>query len=268
MFGPALGSAVAHFGPGAPGFAAAALCLVNLAFVARHLPESASAESRHRARTAPRGSLRARMLEVLAHPRRPVARLVLIYTAGMMAFMAMNAVLALFLQARFGFTERTIGYAYTAIGVVSLVMRSVILGPTVRRCGERGVMRLGLGALACGFALQPFAPTLGHYAAAVVLVPVGTALLFPATSSLVSRFADRHALGATMGVQQAYGGVARLLGPVWAGAAFQYLGAGAPFLVSALLALAALVFVLGLEPPPAAPLSATVIARAAAPAAE
>jgi hypothetical protein len=39
------------------------------------------------------------MLAVFQHPQRPVARLIWIYAVGMMAFMGMNAVLALFLQA-------------------------------------------------------------------------------------------------------------------------------------------------------------------------
>jgi len=264
MIGPAIGSAVAAFGPAAPGLAAAGLCLVNLVFVQRFLPESASDESRHQARRAPRESLTGRMLEVLAHPRRPVARLVLIYGVAMMAFMAMNAMLVLFLEARYGFTDANIGYVYTAVGAVSLVMRSVVLGPAVRRFGERGTMRVGLLALGVGFLAQPLAPHLALWAAALLFVPVGTALLFPATTSLVSRYSERHELGATMGVQQAYGGVARLAGPIWAGAAFEYFGVGAPFLVSAALAVATFAFALGLEPPP---VDRTAIARAAPPAA-
>ncbi|MGH7338639.1 MAG: MFS transporter, partial [Myxococcota bacterium] len=56
MLGPALGSLAANLGPSAPGLVAAALCVVNLFFVERFLPESASDEHRHQARTAPRGS--------------------------------------------------------------------------------------------------------------------------------------------------------------------------------------------------------------------
>jgi MFS family permease len=132
----------------------------------------------------------------------------------------------------------------------------------VRRFGERGTMRVGLLSLGLGFLAQPLAPHLTLYAAALFLIPVGTALLFPATTSLVSRYSERHELGATMGVQQAYGGVARLAGPLWAGAAFEYLGTGAPFFLSAALAAATFVFALGLEPPP---VDRTAIARAAAP---
>lgn len=250
MLGPALGSLAAHLGPAAPGLAATLLCLVNLVFVRGWLPESSSAESRARAAATPRGSLARRMTEVLAAPLRPVARLIWVYAVGMMAFMAINGILALYLQARFAMTEKTIGYVYTYVGTVSLVMRSVVLGPAVRRFGERGVMRLGLGALAAGYALQPLAPSLATFGLAILFIPVGTALLFPATTSLVSRYADAHDLGATMGVQQAYGGVARLLGPLWAGAVYQAFGAGSPFWLSAGLGLATLVFALGLEPPP------------------
>jgi MFS family permease len=109
------------------------------------------------------------------------------------------------------------------------------------------VLKLGLLALALGFALQPLVPSLWVYVVVVLLIPVGTALLFPATTSLVTRFAARQDLGATMGVQQAFGGVARLVGPLWAGAAFQYLGPGAPFWISAGLAFVTLLFAGGLR---------------------
>jgi predicted MFS family arabinose efflux permease len=266
VLGPALGSLATRLGPAFPGLIAAALCALNLVLARRYLPESTSHETRADARSSGRGSVRERMREVLRHPRQPVARLIWIYALGMMAFMASNAMLALFLQARFGFTERSIGWAYSLIGVVGLLMRSVVLDPAVRAWGERGAMRLGLSALAVSFALQPFVGRLELYAFVVVLVPVGTALLFPANSSLVSRFAPRKELGAAMGVQQTYGGLSRLVAPLWAGWAFQELGAGSPFLICAGLMAATWLFALGLEAPPrakAAPVAAEPAAEGA-----
>ena len=63
---------------------------------------------------------------------------------------------------------------------------------------------------------------------AVLFIPVGTALLFPATSSMVSALAPRDSTGQALGVQQSFGGVARLLGPIWAGSLFE-LGDRVPF---------------------------------------
>jgi len=252
MIGPAVGSLAALAGPAVPGLVAASLCVLNLAFARRFLPESASDEARSEAASRPRGGLRGRLLEISTHPLAPVPRLVWIYAAGMMAFMAMNSMLALYLQARFAFTEKTIGYLYTYIGTVSLLMRSLLLGPAIRRLGEIGALRMGLLALLAGFAMQPLAPTVGGFVLVVALLPVGTALLFPATSSLVSQYSSRSELGATMGVQQAYGGIARLIGPIWAGAAFTSLGPGFPFWISAAIAALTLVFSLGVERPAAA----------------
>jgi MFS family permease len=250
MLGPVLGSLASLLGPSAPGLLASLLCVVNLLFTWKWLPESH--HDRHEHHDAPRASLRRKFWSVATAPTQPVARLIWIYAVGMMAFMAMNAVLALFLKERFGVSERTFGYFYAYIGTCSLVMRSLILGPTVRRYGEIRVMRLGLLALAVGFALQPLARNIPVFAAVMLLVPVGTALLFPATTSLVTRFGSRADLGATMGVQQAFGGVARLLGPLWAGAAFEFLSPGAPLWIASGLALATLVFANGLKPSGAA----------------
>jgi MFS family permease len=64
-------------------------------------------------------------------------------------------------------------------------------------------------------------------------MPLGTALLFPANSALVSHRAHHDEIGVTMGVQQTYRGVAAILGPVYAGASYQTLGQQIPFFISA-----------------------------------
>jgi MFS family permease len=105
--------------------------------------------------------------------------------------------------------------------------------------------------LTLSFLLQPLAATVWQYGLALLLAPIGTALLFPPTSSLVTRFAERHEIGTVMGVQQTFGGVARLIAPLWAGLAFQELGISSPFFLGAAITAVTFVFVLGLEPPAA-----------------
>lgn len=270
MLGPAIGSLVVSLDTSgsklsaAPGVTAALLCLVNLIFVQRWLPESSSSEARSRATREPQRSLRSRVVEIVAHPRRPVARLIWIYGVGMMAFIAINAVQALYLSHRFGMTAQTIGYVYTLTGTVALIMRSLLLGPAVRRYGDRGVVRHGLLVLTAAYGLLPLAGTLTLFVGLILLVPVGTALLFPATTSLVSRYSAGHEHGAVMGVQQVWGGVARLIGPIWAGFAYQFLGIGSPFWIAAAVTAATVAWALGLEPPPVPRQPAETVAAAAA----
>jgi MFS family permease len=49
---------------------------------------------------------------------------------------------------------------------------------------------------------------------------------------LLSQRCDPKQLGQVMGVQQSFGGVARIFGPIWAGFAFQRFGPGVPFQVA------------------------------------
>lgn len=233
MLGPAIGSLATHWSHAAPGFLAALLCAANVISARRWLSEPPSSS-----RPKPvRGSSRRMFQSILRHPGAPFALPIWIYAVGMMAFMAMNSVLALFLRNRFGVTEQSIGWFYAYVGAISVVMRAMLLGPAVRRFGEGGVVRLGIASLAIGLLSIPFTTSVWILGVAVLFIPVGTALLFPATSSMVSALAPRDSTGQALGVQQSFGGVARLLGPIWAGSLFE-IGDRVPFWTgSALMAL-------------------------------
>lgn len=234
MIGLVLGSLTVRLGPAAPGYAAATLCLVNVAFAWRWLPES-FAKHPEGERGVGRPSVRRAILSVLRHPGRPVARLIWIYALGMLAFMSLNVVLVLYLERVFGITEMLIGPVYAFIPGVTLVVRALLLGPIVRRLGEPRTLRLGALAVALGLLLIPFAFNLPTLALAAVFMPVGTALLFPVTTSLVSQRFESGETGQALGVQQAFGGVARLAGPVWATLVFEHVGIDAPFWIAGAL---------------------------------
>ena len=231
MLGPAIGSLSAAYGLIGPGYLAAILCGLNFLFAWRWLPESATRTKGERRKT-PKGATRVVMLEVLKHPTTGVGALIWIYALGMMAFMAMNGVLALYLERRFGINEETIGWFFVYVGGISLVMRTLVLGPMVGRFGEVGVLRVGALSMALSLATLPFCRNLAELAIAVLLMPVGTALLFPTTTSLVSRRASEDQTGLVLGVQQSFGGVARMIGPLWAGAVFQQVGIRSPFWIA------------------------------------
>lgn len=252
MIGPLVGSFATHFGEAAPGYVAATLCLVNCAFAWRWLAEpqkkaaespasAAVPEARPEVPEAPSSSIWRATSRVLERPGDPIHRLIWIYALGMMAFMGMNSILGLYMAQRFGATERNIGWYFAYVGILSVVMRAVLLGPIVRRFGEVRTLRLGAFSMGLGMLgvatigeLGLAAPT-NYFALGLVVmfVPIGTALLFPANTSQISARAPRHEMGLTLGVQQAFGGVARVIGPVVAGLAFRDLGAPTPFWVSA-----------------------------------
>jgi len=224
MLGPAIGSLASHLGPAAPGLVAAGLCVLNVLFAWAFLPESNPSPGR------PRRTIRTAMLEVVRHPARPQPRLILIYGVGMLAQGSFTAVLALYLQYRFGVTVSTIGYFFLYTGFLSVVLRAVFLGPLVDRFGETRLLRTGAVSLALAMLLFPVPHSILAMALVLALFPLGTALLFPAVTALVSHESDPKELGQTMGVQQTFGGVARVAGPMWSAPVFQLLGPSVPFL--------------------------------------
>jgi MFS family permease len=227
---PAIGSFAAHLGQAAPGLIAAALCVINVIFAWRWLPES------NREPVSSTAQVRKPVWHpawiALRHPGTAISRLLWIYGVGMLAFSSMTSVLALYLGAQFGITEKTIGYVFLYVGVLSFVMRSVLLGPIVDRIGEIWAMRTGTVLLVIGLALYPVPRDFWTLALVIPLVPIGTALLFPATTSLMSRYSAPNELGTTMGVAQTFAGLARVAAPILATSTFQRLGHGYPFYVA------------------------------------
>ncbi len=251
MIGPVLGSAVWLLGPRSPGLLAASLCLVNLVCAFKLLPESKAPAAQSETKSE-RRSIAATVWETLRHPGREVSELIWIYAVAMTAFSSMTAILALFLRERFGLDEAHIGYIFPILGAVSVIMRAGILGSLVSRFGEVRLMRSGALLLALGLAAFPLPRELATFIPVMLLVPVGTALLFPATSALLSQRCERSELGQVLGVQQAFGGIARIFGPIWSGAAFEKLGPSVPFEVAGVVVLGASLLAARVRPTPAA----------------
>lgn len=237
-----------HLGGTAPGLFAAVLCVVNIGFAWRYLRESREpmTTGEHATPTRPRASREA-VLRILAHSGEPASRLVWIYAIAMGAFNGVNAILALFLAERFGVTAKTIGYFFMYIGAISVFTRVLLLGKAVDRFGEARLSRGGTLLLAAGLAAIPLAGSLPALALAVALIPLGTAFTFPCVTALLSRVIGSHERGLYMGVQQTFGGVARVVMPLWTGFAFDHLGALVAFLTSAVLVAGTIGLGLGLD---------------------
>jgi len=233
-------------GRAAPGILAAGLCLVNLIFAAKFLTESRDV-SEHVHSTEQRPTSRQAILRVISHSAEPSSRLILIYAISIGAFQGSFSVLALFLNARFQVTAQTIGYFFMYIGSISVFARVLLLGRAVDWLGEANLSRIGLVLLATGVLGMPLSQNLGMLAVAVALIPLGTAFTFPCVTALLSRVIDARERGLYMGMQQTYGGIARIIAPLFFGWAFDSIGVSAPYFFSSAIILATLSLGFGLD---------------------
>jgi multidrug resistance protein len=244
--GPPLGSLALLAGRSGPGLAAASLCVINMAFAWKYLRESREVHAGMAAKKA-KGASRAAIAYVVTHAREPGPRLIWIYAIAMGAFSGMSAILALFLMDRFGITERRIWIFFTYIGTISVVTRAGVLGWAVERFGEAQLSRIGLVLLSTGLLAFPFVHNYALLALVIACIPLGTAFTFPCVTSLLSRVIPATERGLYMGVQQAYGGIARVVIPIWAGFSYDHFGKDIPFITSAILVLGSLFLGLGVD---------------------
>ena len=240
------GPARLQMGHSAPGVLAAALCILNMIFAARYLTESRVVNEPLKEGEENRTSFQA-IGRVISHAGEPASRLIWIYAIAIGAFQGSFSVLALFLNARFQVTEQTIGYFFMYVGSISVFTRVLLLGRMVDWLGEANLSRLGLVLLASGVVGMPLSRNLWMLAIAVALIPLGTAFTFPCVTALLSRVISQRERGLYMGMQQTYGGVARIIAPLFFGWSFDHLGVSSPYFFSAAFILGTVLLGFGLD---------------------
>lgn len=241
-----IASTTFRFGATLPGLIAAVLCVLNMMFAWRYLRESRQVTGEYAVPASKPRTSRDAIWRVIQESKEPASRLIWIYAISMGAFQAVTAILALFLADRFSVTAANIGYFFVYIGAISVFTRVLLLGKLVDRMGEARLSRVGLLLLGLGLGLMPLADSLLPLALAVALIPLGTAFTFPCVTALLSRVIPPRERGLYMGVQQTFGGVARVIAPLWAGFAYDHLGIGVPFYTSAAIVIATIFLGAGL----------------------
>jgi MFS family permease len=241
------GPATLQMGHAAPGIIAALLCLINIGFAARYLTESRDLSEHVLVEGEVRRSSREAIWRVISHSGEASSRLIWIYAISIGAFQGSFSVLALFLNARFQVTEQTIGYFFMYIGSISVFTRVLLLGRMVDWLGEAKLSRLGLLLLAAGVVGMPLSRNLWMLGIAVALIPLGTAFTFPCVTALLSRVISPRERGLYMGMQQTYGGVARIIAPLFFGWSFDTLGVSSPYFFSSAFIVATIFLGFGLD---------------------
>jgi DHA1 family tetracycline resistance protein-like MFS transporter len=226
--GPAIGAGLHGIGLGFAGscLVAAGMALANLAVASRTLPASVTSNTPIRPDWG-------RRFRGVVSPA-PVA--VFLY---MVAFVGMETTLAVLAGQRYGFGPGQFGMLLAAVGVAMAVVQGTLVGPLNRRYGRRALGVAGAALLAAGLGPLPFVPMWLALVCGAVFA-TGYGLLSTATASLIADSAP-DARGAALGVGQSASALARVVGPLAAGLAFDltpaaaYLGGAALCVVAGLI---------------------------------
>ena len=155
----------------------------------------------------------------------------------MLAFSGFESTFALLLDDRFGLHDGAIYLLFAVVGIALVFVQSRLVSTAHRRAGASSVvLRAAVALDAVGLALLAIDAGWWSLAPALALLVVGQGLLGPTLSSAVAGVVASRRRGEALGVQQSAGALGRVSGPLIAGALFQGIGPGAPYLVAAVLA--------------------------------
>jgi MFS family permease len=128
-----------------------------------------------------------------------------------------------------------------------VLVQATLVQPVVQRLGPSGTLRAGLGLNIVGLLLLALAVHWVVLVAALAALIVGQGLTTPTLASLVAGRSPEARRGHALGLQQMASGLGRVLGPIMAGALFQHIGVGAPYVLGAGITAGALGLVLTLH---------------------
>jgi len=217
VLGPALGGLLGSQSLSTPFFLTAAVCLVTLLLVLLFLPESLPLQARRQpaTRITPLAQVRSQWGELLG----PLG--ILLFMAFLVSFGLTNfqGIFGYYALQNFGYGTKEVGWILTVVGIVAALTQGLLTGPLTKQWGEATVIKATLLGSAITFALLLAADNLLTVLITAALFTLPNALLRPAIMSLTSKQAGERQ-GTAMGLNNSFNSLGRVVGPVWAGFAF------------------------------------------------
>lgn len=233
--GPALGGFLSGNGILFPALIAGCFSSINFIGALLWLPEP----KREKKEVARRGFIDLDTLkDALSHPA--IGSLILTFAVVSFAFSSLETTYALFGQQRAGLDAENVGAIFTMIGLIMVVVQGWFVGVLARRIGEKKTLMLGLVFSAAAYALISVSFGYLMLVAATALLATGFSLIFPTVNALISINSSSEEQGEAIGLNQGMASLARVVGPLVAGALFEESIAW-PFYLSAFVAVVALI---------------------------
>ncbi|WP_428940810.1 MFS transporter [Fontivita pretiosa] len=235
--GPGLGGILAHYvNEAAPAYAAAGFSALAALLTFIRLPES----NVHRPVEA----------EAWLHPRvflpllkRPVlVQLNAIWFCSMAAYVMIDSTIAIYLNDIFKYQAKDVAWYFVFVGIIIAVVQGGLIRPLMKRGSEWVWCIVGPILVAAGYLITV---TSAWQAQAWILIvggatyAVGRSIQQPTIQSLVSKSSDPREQGTTFGLFQGTGTIARVIGPIIAGAIYTRHVTAPLFTAAAIVALAA-----------------------------
>jgi MFS transporter, DHA1 family, tetracycline resistance protein len=245
IVGPLAGGLLSNIGLRLPLYAAGGLTLLNLVLCLFLLPESLPSERRRAFQWSRANPLAA--LELL----RRTPTLFALAASMVLSNLALNGLYSTWIFSttlRFGWGTLQTGVTFAVMGLLAALFQGLLVGPAVKRLGERRSILVGLSASVLAFLAYAVAPE-GWMFYLIIVISCVAALDQPAAQALIGVSVGEDEQGAVQGALTSVLSLTRIVGPLIATNIFAYFVSpsapiyfpGAPFASGAVLILGALV---------------------------
>ena len=230
VFGPLIGGFLSSYGYMITGFGSASFSILAFILTLILLPESninrEESSEKERKLFDVEGLKR-----VFAKPERAI--LIFLFFVLTFSFANIYGTFALLGLEIYGFTDLQNGYMFGIIGLTSAIVQGGLIGRISKAINKKTLLKIGSFLIMITLALIPFGGTFLGLAIISVFLALGTGIFQPTVLSLISEVTPENEQGVTLGVNQSVSAFARVLGPLWGGFAFEFLGYPFPFLTGA-----------------------------------
>jgi MFS transporter, DHA1 family, tetracycline resistance protein len=210
VVGPAVGGLLGQYNLRAPFWAAAILSLTNFLYGLFVLPESLPKEKRAQSAwhmANPLGSLTL----LRSHPE--LAGLSIVVILYYLAHQSLQSVWVLYTEYRYGWNQRSIGLSLAVVGICAAIVSGGLVGPYVKKFGERFSLTSGLLYGVLGFVGFGLAWRGWEALAAIPFIALW-GVAGPAMQSLMSQRVDETSQGKLQGAINSLRALTGMVGPV------------------------------------------------------
>jgi DHA1 family tetracycline resistance protein-like MFS transporter len=232
IVGPAIGGFASKLGYAVPVYIALGLTVISVVWGYFYLPESLNKEHRSEQITLSQLNPLAQFRKLFAIAQ--LRWLLLAIFLFSLPFAILQANIAVLVKDSLNWDADTIGPIFSVVGVVDILMQGVLIGRLLPIFGE---IKLTVGGLICAagaylllgaIALIP-SPVLVF--GGVALFAVGTGLLEPSLSGLLSHAAGPRQQGIVQGGSQSIQSLAMIVGPLLGGILYMQINHAMPYWV-------------------------------------
>jgi MFS family permease len=231
VFGPLIGGLISGFGYEYAGYGSAAFSFMAFLFAIFFLPESNTIRQKDSKISFKLFDI-SEIRSTFKIPQ--VGLLIMIFFIIIFSIANIYGTFAILGYKVYGFSDRENGYLFGVMGIVGTIIQGGLIKKLTKRFSDISLVRVGTIFMMLGLGFLPYGDSFLSAVLIVIVLSVGTGLLQPMILSMISKYSPDNKQGAILGITQSFSALGRVLGPLWGGFAFDYIGYEFPFLTGAL----------------------------------